>query len=123
LRRSLLILAGLLPVAGCGDEPAHERTVIVEVASVPSGLRMSVAVGFTELVELEAETPIAQSLHVRANCSGVGPTFRGCEIVALAKVKDGDPTGTRVTTCLTEARHERVCAFGNGGRASVTLRD
>jgi hypothetical protein len=95
--------------------------VLVEVVSLPSGLLMSVSAGFTDSVEFEAQTPIARNVRVRAFCTaGVGAPPEGCEIVASARVKDADPTGTRVTMCLTDAG-EHDCATSNEGQVSVTM--
>jgi hypothetical protein len=76
---------------------------------------MSVSVGFTDPVEFEAQTPIARNVRVR-----VGAPPEGCEIVASARMKDADPTGARVTMCLTDAR-EHDCATSNEGQVSVTM--
>jgi hypothetical protein len=95
--------------------------VFVEVDSLPSGLLMSVTVGFTDPVEFEAQTPIARNVRARAFCtSGVGPAPEGCKIVAAARVKGADPAGKRVAMCLTDAG-KRACATGNDGQVSVTL--
>jgi hypothetical protein len=120
MRRSLLSLVGLLVVVGCGDT-ATRRTVFVEVVSLPSGLLMSISVGFADPVEFEAQTPIARNVRARVFCTaGVGPSPEGCEIVASARVKGADPTGKRVTMCLTDAG-EHDCATSNDGQVSVTM--
>ena len=56
--------------------------------------------------------------------SAEAPRDRGhlavVNLVAIARVKSGDPAGKRVTMCLTDAG-ERDCATGNDGEVSVTM--
>jgi hypothetical protein len=122
MRRSLLALAGLVAVVGCGssDRDDVHRTVFVEVTSSPSGLLMGVSVGLD--VDFEAQTPIAR--NVRANlgfCTSL--TAQGlleCLVFASASVKSGDPAGKRVTMCLTDAG-ERDCATSHDGTVLVSM--
>jgi hypothetical protein len=124
MRRSLLVLAGLVAVVGCGDRDGDSddvhRTVFVEVTSSPSGLLMNVSVGLD--VDFEAETPIAR--NVRANLGFCTPlTAQGlveCLVFATARVKNVDPAGKRVTMCLTDAG-EHDCATSNSGTVSVSM--
>jgi hypothetical protein len=120
MRGVLLGLVGLVIVAGCVDG-RRERTVFVEVVSLPSGRLMLVSIGFKDPVEFEAETPIARNVRADIHCtSGVGPSPSGCEIVAVARVKDGTLAATRVTMCLSDAG-DRDCATSNDGTVSVTM--
>ena len=122
MRRSLLALAGLVAVVGCGssDRDDVHRTVFVEVTSSPSGLLMGVSVGLD--VDFEAQTPIAR--NVRANLGFCTPlTAQGlleCLVFASASVKNGDPAGKRVTMCLTDAG-EHDCATSNDGTVLVSM--
>jgi hypothetical protein len=121
MRRSFLVLLGLVSIVGC--EKDSERTAFVEVTSVPDGLRMSVSVGFTDPVTFEAETPIARNVRSKVFCgSAFGPRAPGaCLEFGSAAVKSGDPAGKRVTMCLTDAgKHE--CATGNDGQVSLTMK-
>jgi hypothetical protein len=83
---------------------------------------MSVSVGFTDPITFDAETPIARSVRSNVFCgSATGPRAPGgCILVAIARVKSGDPAAKRVTMCLTDAG-ERDCATGNDGEVSVTM--
>ena len=121
MRRSFLALLGLVSIVGC--EKDSKRTAFVEVTSVPDGLRMSVSVGFTDPVTFEAETPIARNVRSTVFCgSAFGPRAPGaCLEFGSAAVKSGDPTGKRVTMCLTDAgKHE--CATANDGQVSLTMK-
>lgn len=83
MRRSRLVLIGLLLAAACGDGKSS-RTVFVEVSSLPSDLLMSVAVGVTDPVVFEARTPIARNVRARAFCNaGVGPSPDGARCPLL----------------------------------------
>ena len=120
MRRALPIFVGLVIVAGCVDG-RRERTVFVEVVSLPSGRLMLVSIGFNDPVEFEAETPIARNVRADIHCtSGIGPPPSDCEIVAIARVKDDTLAATRVTMCLSDAG-ERDCATSNDGQVSVTM--
>ena len=120
MTRSLLVLVGLLVVVGCENhEP--KRTVFVEVTSSPSGLLMSVSVGFSDAVEFEARTPIARNARARVFCgTGVRTAAGECLVIASASVKGDLPAGTRVTMCLTDAG-EHDCATSDNGTVSVHM--
>lgn len=120
MRRSLLVLVGLLVVVGCGssDRDEERRIVFVEVTSSPSGLLMHVSVGgLSETVEFEAQTPIARNVRVKFFCLTLALE---CREFATASVKNGDPAGKRVTMCLTDGG-EHDCATSNDGTVSVTM--
>ena len=122
MRRSLLVLAGLVGIVGCGSSDSDDvhRTVFVEVTSSPSGLLMGVSVGLD--VDFEAQTPIAR--NVRANIGFCTPlTAQGlleCLVFASANVRSGDPAGKRVTMCLTDAG-EHDCATSDDRTVSVSM--
>ncbi len=125
MRRFFLVLPGLLAVLGCDQDRDPERVALVEVVSQPSGLLMSVSVGFDDLVTFEAETPIRRDVRSKASCSRLtdgNPMnhLTGCQLVAIASVKNGDATGVRIVICLGDAG-VRECATGNDGKASVTI--
>ena len=119
--RFLLVVIGLLAAAGCGDsgrDIEQQRTVFVEVTSVPSGLPMRVSFGNSGF---DAETPIARNARATVFCSPLTtPGLSQCVVVAVASVESGDPRGKRVTMCLTEAG-ERDCATSNDGAVSVRM--
>ena len=120
MRRSLLPLLGLLATLGCG-KAERERTAFVEVTSSPSGILMSVSVGFTDPVTFEAETPIARNVRSKVFCgTGVRTASGACLEVATARVQGGNPAGIHVTMCLTDAG-EQDCATGNDGQVSVRM--
>jgi hypothetical protein len=94
--------------------------VFVEVTSSPSGLVMSVSVGFDDLVTFEAPTPIARNVRTSVFCgTGVRTAASECLVFASAHMKSG-PAGTRITMCLTDAR-ERDCATSDSGAVAVTM--
>lgn len=123
MRRSVLLLIGLLAVVGCedDDDDIRHRTVFVEVTSSPSGLLMSVWVGVEDAVYFEAPTPIARNVRAGVPCRNATSTaVDECVVFASASVKDDDPAGKRVTMCLTDAG-EQDCATSNEGAVSVSM--
>lgn len=124
MTRSLLLLAGFLPVMGCGggyDDDVH-RTVFVEVTSSPSGLPMGVSVGVGGEGEFDAPTPIARNVRVNVGfCRPLTTTgLVECVVYGVASVRGVDAAGKRVTMCLSDAG-ERDCATSNDGTVSVSM--
>jgi hypothetical protein len=120
MSRFPLVLIGFLVAVGCGDSGGggieSDRTVFVEVTSSPSGLAMDVSVGFIDPVAFEGQTPIVRNVRASTSCN-LGPSR--CALFAIASVKSGDPTGKRVTMCLTDAG-ERHCETSNDGTVTVS---
>ena len=120
-KRALLVLVSLIVVLGCDGDRRQHRTIFVEVVSLPSGLLMAVAIGYFDPIGFEARTPIAQNVRADVRCtSGMGGSPQGCEILATARVKEGDPAGKHVTMCLTDAG-ERGCGTSPDGDVTMSL--
>jgi hypothetical protein len=120
MRRFRLAGLALLVMSGCGDDgddSSQDRTVFVEVTSLPSRQPTRITVGDETF---EAQTPVAQSVRTSVPRRSEITAPPGCTVFGSAIIQADNLTSTQITMCLSD-RGERDCASSDAGFVFVTM--